>query len=868
VSPTSAGTDRGAARSTERLFGEPRHSASRRVRSRRRPAASGVTTAPAQSTGIVGGAGPAAAAATTAAATTTTAAATTAAATTADPIADEIRLGESGSSLRPGVAGPARPPTEPPSLDFIVSQESVVDGVAVTQVGSGSGGPTLVYVSQNLAALVGRRPDDLLGRPLNLLFGTAPPRRQLSVIAEQLAAGNQVEASHVLRHRSGTAVAVHATHCPLPGPEPAEGYRIVLFRDLSRVSGEELLGEVTSVADSLALGHDLGALCHQVSSNVEARMQGAGRCWVGVTDLENRLEAVVTGGQDLEVVGDALRLVMGTGDPNPRCVLVESLPRHLARTLTGEGIYALWAFPAVDADGDQRGGLVVAHHAEDIPSEDEVRFLDQLAKVVAVGIERAATEARLAHQALHDPLTRLPNRTLILDRLEQAIARLDREASTLSVLLVDIDRFKSLNDTWGPDIGDRVLIEVASRLLASVRQGDTVGRVSSDQFLMVCLANADLDASVVARRVIDSLEEPIRMDNGDVLHITASIGVVSVDDSSPCATSVIGNAESALASAVSSGRGSFALFDVRQQHAAVARQEMEQDLHAAISNDELVVHYQPVCEVRSGRMIGAEALVRWDRPGHGLLGPGQFIEVAEESGLIVPLGAWMIDRVAADLAGWPRSSGLSPVVTVNLSARQLSDPSLVKTVIDALERYELPPIRMGFEVTESMRIDDVEAAIDTLDELSRLGCRIAVDDFGIGHATLDYLRRFSMAYAIKLDRSFVTGLGRSKEDTAIVTATMALAEALDMKVVAEGVESFAQLDLLTELGCSFAQGYALSAPVPLDSALQLWRRGRLFEPGDGEGRGPDPDDGGRPIQLDAIDLTPTLPDPPPWPGMG
>ncbi|MCP4227378.1 MAG: diguanylate cyclase, partial [Actinomycetia bacterium] len=398
----------------------------------------------------------------------------------------------------------------PPSVDFVVNQDSVVDGVAVTLSDPATDRPHLMYVSTNLASMLGFQADELLGRPLTAFFGDDPPRHQLEAIERNLAQVGQIEVSHVLRHRNGDAVAVHATHTVLPAIHPTARYRLIQIRDLSRSSAEQLLADQTLVVDSLARGQDLGSLCHQVAVHVESVLFASGRCWIGVTDLYDRLEAVVTAGQDLDVVGRVLRLILGNGDrTSPRCVLVEHLPPDLAEPLSSTGVSALWAFPTVDSNGQQRGALVVAHTGEDIPSDDEIRFLDHLAHVVAAAIERAAVEATLAHRVLHDPLTQLPNRALVVDRLEQALARLERDSSTLSVLLVDIDRFKSLNDSWGSDVGDQVLLEVANRLLGSVRLGDTVGRIASDQFLMVCVANGDLNASVVARRVIKCLSEPI-----------------------------------------------------------------------------------------------------------------------------------------------------------------------------------------------------------------------------------------------------------------------------------------------------------------------------------------------------------------------
>ena len=744
------------------------------------------------------------------------------------------------------------------SIDFVVSQQSAIDGVALVELEPSSGSTRLVYVSPGLAQMASRSGDSLFGQPISALVDQGAPNGAIggSTIGEntidlgRLEGGDAPaigESSVLLRRGDGRLLAVHLTiiatrHRPdrhgsdrRRGQSSGPELRLLLVRDLSRTSVERLVADQAPVIDSLVRGQDLGSLCHQVASTVEAELVGTDRCWIGVSDLHDRLEAVVTGGYDLDLVGRVLRMTMSIGDPStPRRVAVADLPADLAAPLAAGGSLALWAFPAIDPGGEQRGALVVVTRSEGLPTDDQIRFLDGLAQVVAIGIERASLEATMAHRALHDPLTGLPNRALIVDRLEQAVSRLDREPGSLSVLLVDIDRFKALNDTWGPDVGDRVLIEVAGRLLSTLRLGDTVGRISSDQFLLICGGGVGFDPSVVARRVIDATNGPIQIPNsfqsgGGEVHITTSVGVVAVDDASRTPTAIIGNAESAVAKAVEGGRARYVLFDEELQQAALVRHETEQALHTAIVAGELVLHYQPVCSVHNGRMVGAEALVRWQRPGHGLLGPVDFIDIAEDTGLIVPLGAWVIEEVARNLVQWPKAdSGRWPVVTVNLSARQLADESLIPMVDETLRAYDLPPARIGFEVTESMEVDDLELAIDTLDALSSRGCRIAIDDFGIGYATLDYLRRFSMANVLKVDRSFVAGLGRSREDTAIVKASLALAKALDMQVVAEGVEDRSQLADLAELGCDFAQGYALSVPVPFESALQLWETGVLL----------------------------------------
>jgi EAL domain-containing protein (putative c-di-GMP-specific phosphodiesterase class I) len=317
------------------------------------------------------------------------------------------------------------------------------------------------------------------------------------------------------------------------------------------------------------------------------------------------------------------------------------------------------------------------------------------------------------------------------------------------------------------------------------------------------------------------------------LRITASVGVVLVEEPGQSPNVIISCAESALAQAVAEGRSRYAIFEKGLANPVLVRLEIEKALEVALTENELVVHYQPLVDISTGRMIGAEALVRWDRPGKGLLPPSEFIEIAEDSGLIVPLGAWVIDEVCRRLATWPESPlGAKPVISVNLSARQLADPGLVPQIFASLDRHRVPTSYLGFEVTESMRVEDVEGASATLRQLAAFGCKLSIDDFGIGYATLDYLRRFSMADTIKIDRSFISGLGISREDTAIVATSTSLAAQLGLSVVAEGVETYEQFAELARLGCDVAQGYLLSPPVPLERAIELWQQGDLITPVD------------------------------------
>lgn len=675
-----------------------------------------------------------------------------------------------------------------------------------------------------------------------------------------------------LARRDRPPLPVHATYGVVPSMTPSAPYVVAEFRDLEQPSVERLLADQAAVVRSLGRGYELGRVCHQVAAEVERELGDGSRCWVTVQVGDGTMEPILSGGLPFDMVQGAVTELLQLGDPlTRRVVSIAALTEMRTRHLQNCSITTLWYLPlAAESDLAQAGthggsnpavgaveaptgnteagssdppppvagapgsplrGAMVIATPRPRPTRAQARALEHLAAVLHTAVEQATVEAELAHQTLHDPLTGLPNRALLVDRLGQVMARLERDDVALSVLLVDIDRFRSVNDSRGAEIGDRVLREVAGRLLTAVRLGDTVGRLSSDQYLVMCAAHkGELDAKSVARRILRSLAEPISIGEGDELHITASIGVVVVDEPGSNPAAIISSAESALARASAAGRGRMAMFEADHRHHQVEQHVLEQALHRAIGTDELVIHYQPLVEIRTGYMVGAEALVRWDRPGHGMVSPGDFIPIAEESELIIPLGKWIIDQVCRDLGRWPRSHGRSPMVTINLGARQLGADTLVPTVISALRRNRLHPRQVGFEITESMEIRDAEAAVINLNRLKELGCRIAIDDFGIGHATLEYIRRFSMADALKIDRSFVAGLGNSREDTAIVDASIALASSLRLQVIAEGVEALDQLHGLRERGARYAQGYALARPMPFDQVLALWRRQRLYDP--------------------------------------
>ncbi|MCI3948416.1 MAG: hypothetical protein K0R11_350 [Acidimicrobiales bacterium] len=436
--------------------------------------------------------------------------------------------------------------------------------------------------------------------------------------------------------------------------------------------------------------------------------------------------------------------------------------------------------------------------------------------------DRKRAERALAHQALHDHLTGLPNRVLLHDRLTQALARCARSACHVAVVFLDLDHFKVVNDSLGHDAGDRVLRAVSARITNVLRPADTLARFGGDEFVVVCDDIAGpAEGTRIARRILDALVEPVDEVDGGV-HIGASVGVSLAKGDAATADELIRDADAAMYRAKERGRGRIELFDEGMRSRLVSRLAEERRLRAAIANDEFDLHYQPVVALPGREVVGVEGLVRWRHPERGLVPPAEFIPLAEESGLITELGQWVLEEGCRQAGGWARNLGPDrPLeVALNLSTRQLAEQGLAKRVGALIDRNGLRPggVALCLEITESFLLEDPVATGTALDELRTLGVRLSIDDFGTGYSSLAYLRRFPLD-ALKIDRAFVSGLGVDPDSRAIASAIIELAHALGLDVVAEGVEEEVQLDVLVELGCDRAQGYLFSRPVP---APELW----------------------------------------------
>jgi diguanylate cyclase (GGDEF)-like protein/PAS domain S-box-containing protein len=442
--------------------------------------------------------------------------------------------------------------------------------------------------------------------------------------------------------------------------------------------------------------------------------------------------------------------------------------------------------------------------------------------------DRKRMETELERLALYDPLTGLPNRALFGDRLRQVLSRRGREAAT-AVYFLDLDRFKRINDSLGHGAGDAVLREVAERLASVVRPEDTVARFGGDEFTILCESvGGVLEAVAIADRLQRPLRNPLSL-GGAELRLSASIGVALVEaDDNGDGQHLIEDADAAMYRAKERGGARTELFDSAMRENAVRAMRIEQELQRALEEGELRLHYQPSVDLATGQVVGAEALVRWEHPKRGLIVPDRFLGVAEETGLIVPLGTWVLGEACQQLAEWqgrPETAHLH--LSVNLSARELTHPDAVSTVLSAVRESGIDPRSLTIEVTESTAMADGDTGFRALRDLSGVGIRVAIDDFGTGYSSLEQLRRMPVDI-VKVDRSFVSGMAADSTDREIVAAVVGMGRALKLCVVAEGIETPEQADALRELGCDIGQGFLYAKALPAAELEELAHSGRYI----------------------------------------
>ncbi|HEY9881099.1 MAG TPA: EAL domain-containing protein, partial [Leptolyngbyaceae cyanobacterium] len=497
---------------------------------------------------------------------------------------------------------------------------------------------------------------------------------------------------------------------------------------------------------------------------------------------------------------------------------VRTLPQPEQALLHKDGILSLLMVPIfVD---EQLWGYIGFDdcHQERQWTASEESILVAIAISLGGAIKRQQTEAKMRHQAFHDALTGLPNRMLFNQRLPLAIAHAQQSNVILGVFFLDLDRFKTINDTLGHTVGDQLLQQVTQRLTATLRKQDMIARWGGDEFTLILPnLNSPTEAAQVAQRLSNALRPVFQLGDHE-LHISSSIGIALFPQDGKDMTTLLQNADAAMYRAKEQGRNNYQFYTNTLNSEASQRLTLENSLHHALERQEFIIHYQPQIDVDTGRVIQVEALLRWQHHEMGLISPQTFIPLAEETGLIVPIGEWVLRTVCAQSQRWQQAGLPLLRVAVNLSARQLQHPDLVQTVITILEESQFPPQSLELEITETAAMHDVESTIWTLQELQALGVRISMDDFGTGYSSLSYLKKFPL-HGLKIDRAFVQDVATNPQDRAMVTAIIAMARGLNLNVVAEGVETQDQLTTLRAMGCTEMQGFLFSRPLNPDAII-------------------------------------------------
>lgn len=441
--------------------------------------------------------------------------------------------------------------------------------------------------------------------------------------------------------------------------------------------------------------------------------------------------------------------------------------------------------------------------------------LEARTAVLATSLSQANEE--LTQLALHDTLTGLPNRILLADRISQAMAETTEQGGVFSLMFIDLDGFKPVNDAFGHHLGDRLLREVALRLREQLRSQDTLARIGGDEFVLLVRLSEPDDAPRVAARQVSLLSKAFRVDEHD-LQISASVGIALFPGNGLTAEELLMNADAAMYHAKGAGKNGYSFFDVSMNTNARKQLQLLQDLRQALEHKQFRLHYQPKFDAGSGQPVGAEALLRWEHPQQGLLLPEHFIDLAEKTGLIIPIGEWVLNEACRQMRLWFDEGYTHWRIAVNLSALQFCYAGLVDSVVSALERHQLPANSLTLEITETTAMSDADASMTVLQRLSQMGVDLSIDDFGTGYSSLMYLKRLP-ANELKIDRGFVRDLEHDSDDAAIVSAIVALGQALGLRIVAEGVETDMQQSFLTTLGCDALQGFLLGEPRPAEQFM-------------------------------------------------
>ena len=674
--------------------------------------------------------------------------------------------------------------------------------------------------------IFGYEPEDLIGRPVTELAEKARVKDGTDAFAAIRDGRESVDYDTVYLKKDGSAVYMNFKAMPIRDDEGNIVGITGTARDMTaRIQAEE---ELRKARDELEVRVE--ERTKDLTQEIAERKKAEGELRLAAQVIQATSEAVLIADAEFRItaINPAFTTITGYTEDD----IVGKIP-HLDDSIGGaDPLYAqMWR--AIEEhehwDGEfwnkRKNGEDYAVRASISTIADEDGSVLQYAALISDITERKLAEEQIRYQANYDELTGLPNRSLFLDHLDESLNRRERTEKDMALMFIDLDRFKWVNDTLGHDAGDDMLCQVAERMKECIRRVDTVARLGGDEFVVILQDISKAEDTVnIAEKVIEQLSRPFMLGRKEA-SVGASIGITVAPTDGKDSTTLLRNADLAMYAAKKAGRSIYKFFTSEMNDQALSRANMETELRRALAENELVVYYQPIADLESGRVNYAEALVRWNHPQRGLVLPDEFISLAEETGLIVALGEWVLHSACAQAEAWQdagQQHGFS--VSVNLSSRQLKQGLTTEKVAEILSGTGLPAHRLTFEITETQIMEDAEHAITWLNAIKDMGVRLSIDDFGTGYSSLSYLKRFPID-TLKIDRSFIRDMTSDPDDASLVEAITAMARSLKLKVIAEGVETKEQLDQLRSLGCDLIQGYFFSKPLTAEEFGNLLSKG-------------------------------------------
>ena len=698
----------------------------------------------------------------------------------------------------------------------------------------------VIFVNSSVQAILGYSPAEVVGRNVGLLMPEALRERHQQGVRRHLAAGlgnlSWQSAQIPCQHKGGWEVPLEFSFGEFR--QNGRRYFTGIARDITERKRAEAFREGQNrVLEMIALDAPLEESLAALQACVDAQHEGVTSSIILLDEEGAHVDACISPSLPPAFAGslrgqavDAGSGCCGTAIHRREPVLVADIMAdpawHDYRELAQRsGLRACWSHPIVSGAGKVLGAFTVYYREVRLPESAQQKLVELAVRIAGIAIERKRDEMHIRHLAHHDALTGLPNRLLLEDRLRQAIVRAARYRTLVAVFFIDLDHFKHINDSLGHHIGDQLLQAVARRMQECLREGDSIARLGGDEFV-ICLAevNRNQDAAAIAQKIQAAIGETFTIE-GHALQVGSSIGISLYPLDGRDADVLMKAADAAMYDAKAKGRANYQFFTPALNTAAQQRLTTSNQLRQALAREEFVLHYQPQVSLRSGAIVGVEALVRWKRGPDELVLPARFISILEEIGLMVEAGRWVLRTACMQAVAW-QEMGLQPIrVAVNLSARQFSGDDIVRTVAEVLEETRLGAEWLELEITENLIVDGSERVIHTMHELKRMGVSLSLDDFGTGYSSLSYLRRFPVD-RVKIDRSFVHDMTSDAGGADIVRSILALAQKLGLGAIAEGVETEAQLGYLRQQGCAEIQGYLFSPALPGDEMTELLRSGR------------------------------------------